>query len=108
MGPDLSWHEGEGISHSTPKYKGMMMIGYTFMVAAALCGLISAPVWCVIPIATALTLSGLSKHRALAYRYAELGAAKVFGTSVLMLLSNNFVFCLIAYGFGRLAATLML
>ncbi len=83
------------------------MTGYILMIAAALCGFLSAPIWSVVAVAMALTLASWSKHRSLALRYAQLGAAKVFGTSVLMLLSNNFVFCLMAYGLGSVASLLL-
>lgn len=83
------------------------MVGYAFMIVAALCGFAGTPVWSVLLIASALTLTSMPKHRQLAVRYSQLGGARVFGTSFIMILSNNFVFCLIAYGLGHVASALL-
>ena len=83
------------------------MVGYTFVIIAALCGLAGAPIWSVLLVATALTLTSAPKHRQLAVRYSQLGAARVFGTSFIMILSNNFVFCLISYGLGHVVSGLL-
>jgi hypothetical protein len=83
------------------------MVGYLLMVVSALCGFVNAPIWSVLLVAMVLTLSAASKHRQVAVRYSQLGSARVFGTSFVMILSNNFIFCLISYGLGHVASALI-
>src|SRR5262245_39919103 len=80
---------------------------YALMMAATALGVCGAPVWTLLVICVLLTACSFGRSSALARRFNELGAARVFAVSIGAHAANNAAFAAMAFALGRVGAWLL-
>jgi len=80
---------------------------YALLALAGVVGFGDGPWYFVLVIAALLTLLSTTRHKALARKYSEFGAAQVFAVFATATVANNLVFAAMSFGFGRGVAWLI-
>ena len=79
---------------------GRVMLAFTFILIAALCGLAAVPMWAVPVAALALATISYVRHHLLFRRAADLGLQEEIDQTLLGSLLNGLVASTVAYGCG--------
>ena len=84
------------------------MYGTILLLVAAIFGFGGAPWPLILAVALLLSLPGAGRIVTMSRRFADVGQVRVFVVTGLMAMLTNAAFTAIAYGSGRVAASIML